>query len=123
MLQDTLFEEWFFLTHESWLVSRIKAPFQAIVNAGEVGVELVNPVVRKTLKKDASHVVRSADRVRTPHSASGLHGRTGSGGSALPDRSGPRGVSGCWWLPPARSAEKRLGDCENRLVPPLTARG
>jgi hypothetical protein len=65
MLQDILFEEWFFLTHESWLVSRIKAPFHAIVRAGEVGVELLNPIVRKTLKKDASHVVRSADRVRT----------------------------------------------------------
>jgi hypothetical protein len=61
---EILFEEWLFLTQESWLVSRIKAPFKALARAGELGVEVLNPLVRRTLKRDASHVVDTADRLR-----------------------------------------------------------
>jgi hypothetical protein len=64
MIQDILFEEWFFLTHESWLVSRIKTPFHALARAGELGIELLNPIVRKMLHEDSSYVVRTADRMR-----------------------------------------------------------
>jgi hypothetical protein len=63
-LQDVLFDEWFFLTHESWLVSRLKAPFRAMVRAGELGVELLNPIVRGTLKQKAPAVIQTADRLR-----------------------------------------------------------
>lgn len=64
MIQDVLFDEWFFLTHESWIVSRIKAPFQAMARAGEAGIELLNPIVRKTLKEDTSDLIQTADRMR-----------------------------------------------------------
>jgi hypothetical protein len=64
VLQDILFDEWFFLTHESWLLSRIKAPFQAMVKAGEMGIELLNPIVRQTLKEDSSYVLSTVDRLR-----------------------------------------------------------
>jgi hypothetical protein len=64
IVREVLFDEWFFLTHESWVVSRIKAGFQAIARAGEAGIELLNPIVRKTLKKDASEIIETADRMR-----------------------------------------------------------
>jgi hypothetical protein len=63
-LQDVLFDEWYFLTHESWLVSRLKAPFRAMVRAGELGVEVLNPIVRRTLKDKAPDVIKTADRLR-----------------------------------------------------------
>jgi hypothetical protein len=64
IVREVLFDEWFFLTHESWVVSRIKTGFQAIARAGEAGIELLNPIVRKTLKKDASEIIQTADRMR-----------------------------------------------------------
>jgi hypothetical protein len=64
IVRDLLFEEWFFLTHESWVISRIKSPFVAMVDAGELGVEVLNKLVRRTLKQPASDTVRTVDRLR-----------------------------------------------------------
>jgi hypothetical protein len=64
VVQDILFDEWFFLTHDSWLLSRIKAPFQAMVKASEMGIELLNPIVRQTLKEDSAYVLSTIDRLR-----------------------------------------------------------
>lgn len=64
IVREVLFDEWFFLTHESWVVSRIKAGFQTIARAGEAGIELLNPIVRKTLKKNAGEIIQTADRLR-----------------------------------------------------------
>jgi hypothetical protein len=63
-IQEILFDEWFFLTHDSWLVSRVKNTFHALTRAGELGVELLDVLVRRTLKKDVSYIVRTADRLR-----------------------------------------------------------
>lgn len=62
--RDILFAEWFFLTHRSWLVSRLKKPFGALVDAGELGVEVLNKMTRKTLKKGDSETLRAVDRLR-----------------------------------------------------------
>lgn len=59
-----LFEEWFFLTHRSWVVSRLKSPFAALADAGELGVEVLNKLTRKTLKKGDSEILRTTDRLR-----------------------------------------------------------
>lgn len=63
-IREIIFDEWFFLTHESWVVSRIKAAFNAMVHAGELGIELLNRLVRRTLREDESYVVQTADRMR-----------------------------------------------------------
>lgn len=77
--QEVLFEEWFFLTHESWVVSRVKASFKAFVKGGELGVEVLNKLTRKTLRKDASHVVRRVDRLRALGKWIAVGGGAGAG--------------------------------------------
>ena len=49
-IQNLLFDEWFFLMHKSWFVSRLKAPFQALGRAGAAGLELLNPMCGRRSK-------------------------------------------------------------------------
>jgi hypothetical protein len=62
------FEEWFYLTHNSMLVSRLKRPFSQMARAGAVVVELLTPlgnrVVRRTLKMDKLEEVTRAHALR-----------------------------------------------------------
>ena len=71
-ISSTLFEEWVFLMKHSWAVSRIKKPFNKLVDLGAIclqfgkkyGKKAVEDIVRKTLKKDSQYVVTRKDILR-----------------------------------------------------------
>jgi hypothetical protein len=69
VIADIRFDEWFYLTHNSTLVSRIKRPFSQLAKGGTVIVELVTPlgakVVRRTLKMDDLEEVTRARALRS----------------------------------------------------------
>jgi len=65
---DVLFEEWIFLNGRSWIVSRIKRPFNQFTHAGAVCLEFgrrtLEEMVRKTLKKKEGDIISKADALR-----------------------------------------------------------
>jgi hypothetical protein len=65
---DTRFDEWFYLTHSSTIVSRVKRPFTQLARAGALAVELMTPpvdrIVRRTLRLDELEPVKRAQRLR-----------------------------------------------------------
>ena len=65
---DILMEEWIFLQEHSWVVSRIKKPFNRFVDAGAVclqfGSRAVNTIMTKTLKKNDNEILSKVDRLR-----------------------------------------------------------
>jgi hypothetical protein len=67
-LAEIQFDEWFYLTHNSTVVSRLKRPFRQIARAGALVIELATPLrdraVRKTLKLDGLEPVTRARTLR-----------------------------------------------------------
>lgn len=67
-LAEIQFDEWFYLTHNSTVVSRLKRPFRQIARAGALVIELTTPLrdraVRKTLKLDGLEPVTRARTLR-----------------------------------------------------------
>lgn len=67
-LRDILFEEWVFLQEHSWIVSRIKKPFNRFVAAGGVCVQFgnrpVDVLVRRTLHSEHDELISVLDRLR-----------------------------------------------------------
>jgi hypothetical protein len=65
---DILFDEWYFLTSESWLYSKTRQAFDAFVEAGGTAIHmsgrLFDRVTRVTLKKQPDADVAPASRVR-----------------------------------------------------------
>jgi hypothetical protein len=63
-----LMEEWVFLQEQSWVVSRIKKPFNRFIDAGSVclqfGGRAADRVINRTLKRRSSELVSKVDRLR-----------------------------------------------------------
>lgn len=68
VVADIRFDEWFYLTHSSTVVSRLKAPFRQLARIGTLVVELATPlgdrIARRTLKLDGLEPVTRAQRLR-----------------------------------------------------------
>lgn len=68
ILAEILFEEWIFLQERSWIISRIKKPFNYFIKSGTIGIELgrktLDLAVKRTLKKDDTNIVTNADKLR-----------------------------------------------------------
>ncbi len=64
---DILYEEWVFIQEYSWIVSRIKKPFNRFIAAGAIclyaGNRAVDKAIKRTLKKD-DDVLNKIDRLR-----------------------------------------------------------
>lgn len=67
-LLSILFEEWVFMQEYSWVVSRIKKPFNRLISAGAVSMQFsritVDMLIRRTLKKDSDYFLSNIDRLR-----------------------------------------------------------
>jgi hypothetical protein len=65
---QVLFEEWVFLQEYSWVVSRLKKPFNKMINSGaaclEFGKHTVEGMLKRTLKKDDDELLRKVDVLR-----------------------------------------------------------
>ncbi len=65
---EILIEEWIFLQEQSWIVSRIKKPFNRFVEAGSVclqfGSRAANRMINRTLRRNADELVSKVDRLR-----------------------------------------------------------
>lgn len=65
---NILFEEWVFLNEYSWVVSRIKKPFNRFVTAGSIclqfGCRATELLTRKTLRKKDDDMITNVDRLR-----------------------------------------------------------
>ena len=63
-----LIEEWIFLQEESWIVSRIKKPFNRFVDAGSVclqfGGRAADRMINRTLRRSNDELISKADRLR-----------------------------------------------------------
>jgi hypothetical protein len=63
-----LFEEWVFLQENSWIISRIKKPFDKFIEAGAVSLQVggttVKRMVAKTLKHKEDYVFSRLDYLR-----------------------------------------------------------
>jgi len=66
---QVLFEEWYFLNSESWIFSKTRQAFDAMVEAGgkaiHVSSKVFDEIVRKTLKIEPNEALPSGNRVRT----------------------------------------------------------
>lgn len=67
-LCDILFEELIFLEERSWIVSRIKKPFNRFMAAGAAcihyGPRAVDALTRRTLRKEQEEIISNTDRLR-----------------------------------------------------------
>ena len=67
-IANILFEEWVFLNEHSWVVSRIKKPFNRFVTAGSIclqfGNRTVDLLIRKTLKMKNDELISKVDKLR-----------------------------------------------------------
>lgn len=65
---NILIEEWVFLQEQSWIVSRIKKPFNRFLDAGSVCLQFssrsVDRIVNRTLKRGNNELVSKVDRLR-----------------------------------------------------------
>jgi len=65
---EILIEEWIFLQEQSWIVSRIKKPFNRFVDAGSVclqfGGRAANRMINRTLRRNSDELVSKVDRLR-----------------------------------------------------------
>jgi hypothetical protein len=63
-----LFEEWVFLQENSWIVSRIKKPFNTFINAGsaclQFSKETVEYMIRRTLRDSERDLLNKVDVLR-----------------------------------------------------------
>jgi hypothetical protein len=63
-----IFEEWVFLQEKSWVVSRIKKPFNRFIAAGAVclqfGNRVVDKMIRKSIKKNDDDLLDTVDKLR-----------------------------------------------------------
>lgn len=68
LLLNIIGEQRIFLQNQSWIVSRLKKPFNRIINAGALcmhfGEKTVEKMVRRTLKKDDNYLLERVDRYR-----------------------------------------------------------
>lgn len=67
-LLDILFEEWIFLQEYSWVVSRIKKPFNRLVAAGAVCIQFsrrtMDILINRTLRREHDEFISNVDRLR-----------------------------------------------------------
>jgi hypothetical protein len=67
-LLNTLLEEWVFLQEHSWIVSRVKRPFNRFIDAGSnclhLGRHFVDTLERRTLHKDRNHPLSNLSHLR-----------------------------------------------------------
>lgn len=67
-LSKVLFEEWVFLQEFSWIVSRLKKPFNTFIDAGAVclhfGKKTVENLMKRTLKKNDNEILNRVDQLR-----------------------------------------------------------
>jgi len=67
-LLSILFEEWVFMQEYSWVVSRIKKPFNRLISAGAVCTQFsqitVDMLIRRTLRRDSDYYLSNVDRLR-----------------------------------------------------------
>ena len=65
---NILIEEWIFLQEQSWIVSRIKKPFNRFLDAGSVCLQFshraVDRIVNRSLKRENNELVSKVDRLR-----------------------------------------------------------
>ena len=65
---SVLFEEWIFLHEYSWVVSRVKKPFNKFIDAGTVclqfGKKTVETLTRKTLNKNDNDLINKIDMLK-----------------------------------------------------------
>ncbi len=68
LIAEILFEEWIFLTSNSWLFSKTHKAFEAMAEAGgtvvHVSQRVFQQVIRRTLKKGADEPLTPCDSVR-----------------------------------------------------------
>lgn len=68
-LCDILFEELIFLYEYSWIVSRIKKPFNRFMDTGAACIQYarraVDALARRTLKKEQDELISNIDRLRS----------------------------------------------------------
>jgi hypothetical protein len=67
-IAEILIEEWIFLQEKSWVVSRIKKPFNRFVNAGSVCLQFsgraADIIINRTLRRERNELVGKVDRLR-----------------------------------------------------------
>lgn len=67
-ISKVLFEEWVFLQEFSWIVSRLKKPFNTLIDAGAVclhfGKKTVENLMKRTLKKNDNEILNRVDQLR-----------------------------------------------------------
>jgi hypothetical protein len=68
LVAQILYEEWYFMTSESWLFSKTRRAFDAMVEAGgraiQVSRRFFDMLVRRTLKKKADEPLTPSNRAR-----------------------------------------------------------
>lgn len=67
-LLNTLLEEWVFLQQHSWIVSRVRKPFNRFIDAGSaclhLGKEVVDKLERRTLHTGEDHPLSNLSHLR-----------------------------------------------------------
>jgi uncharacterized LabA/DUF88 family protein len=68
VISDILFEEWVFLQEKSWVISRLKKPFNYFIKANaasiEFGKKTLDLAMRRTLKKGDKDIITNVQRLR-----------------------------------------------------------
>jgi len=91
-LLDILFEEWIFLQEYSWVVSRIKKPFNRLVAAGAVCIQFsrrtVDILINRTLRREHDEFISNVDRLRAFGKWIAVGGAAAASRLIIPDISG-----------------------------------
>jgi hypothetical protein len=108
---EILTEEWVFLQEQSWIVSRIKKPFNRFIEAGGVCLQFsgkaTDKLVNRSLRRSNDHVILTVDRLRAVGKWIAVGGGAAAGVWAPPAISLPVSlVAGYFALFDPPSAEK-----------------
>lgn len=91
-LLNILIEEWIFLQEYSWVVSRIKKPFNRLIAAGAVCIQIgrrtADILVNRTLRREHDEFLNNIDRLRAFGKWIAVGGATAASRLIIPDMTG-----------------------------------
>lgn len=91
-LLDILFEEWIFLQEYSWVVSRIKKPFNRLIASGTICVQFgrrtIDILTNRTLRREHDEFISIVDRLRAFGKWIAVGGATAASRLIIPDMTG-----------------------------------
>lgn len=91
-LLDILFEEWIFLQEYSWVVSRIKKPFNRLTASGAICIQFgrrtVDILTNRTLRREHDEFISIVDRLRAFGKWIAVGGATAASRLIIPDWTG-----------------------------------